>query len=111
LKLQPWHWLVLVICIAIACVALYRGREVTEGQKAFARLGCESCHLAGGAPSLEHVGRKYDRATFVEFVGNPETIYERRGHRPLNPGYVPMPRLAASRRDVEALSWFLSAQR
>jgi len=111
LKLRLWHWPVLVICLAVACVALYHDHQVTEGQKAFARLGCESCHLAGGAPSLEHVGRKYDRKTFVDFLSDPETIYARRAHRPLNHGYEPMPRLPASRHDVEALSWFLAAQR
>jgi hypothetical protein len=111
LKLRLWHWLVLAVCFVVSVAILYRGHQVTEGRKAFERLGCPSCHLAGGAPSLAHVGSKYDRATFVEFVGDPETIYVRRGYKSLNSGYLPMPRLKASHRDVEMLSYFLAAQR
>jgi hypothetical protein len=111
LKARYWQWGLAAAFLLISANLLYRGHEVAEGRKAFERLGCPMCHLAGGAPSLEHVGRKYDRATFVEFISNPETIYARRGHCPLNPGYTPMPRLEASHRDVEALSYFLSAQR
>jgi hypothetical protein len=111
LQWKPWHLPVLILCILFAASALYRGHQVSEGYKAFERLGCASCHIAGGAPSLEHVGRKYNRATFVEWVTDPETVYARVGRKPLNPGYQPMPRLPASHRDVEALAWFLSAQR
>lgn len=111
MRVRPWQWLVLMACIVVGAGVLYRGYQVSEGRKAFERLGCASCHLAGGAPSLEHVGRKYDRATFVKFVGDPETIYARRGNRPLNQGYPHMSRVQASKRDVEVLSWFLLAQR
>jgi hypothetical protein len=111
LKLRYWQWIVLAIWIFVSVTALYRSHQVTEGRKAFERLGCPSCHLAGGAPSLEHVGRKYDRETFVEWITNPETIYGRLGRKPLNAGYDPMPRLEASHRDIVALSYFLSAQR
>ena len=111
MKWQRWHWIALVAWIAVSVGALYRGHQVSEGHKAFERLGCASCHLSGGGPSLEHVGRKYDRATFVEFVRDPETIYARRDHRPLNAGYAPMQRQEASPKDVQTLAWFLSAQR
>jgi hypothetical protein len=67
--------------------------------------------MAGGAPSLEHVGRKYNRQTFVEWVTNPETIYTRLGRKPLNPGYEPMPRMEASHSEIQAISYFLSDQR
>jgi mono/diheme cytochrome c family protein len=98
-------------CIVVSVVLLYRGYQITRGHEAFERLGCASCHMAGGAPSLEHVGRKYDRQTFVEWVTDPETIYARLGRRPLNRGYEPMPRLAASHSEIQALSYFLSDQR
>jgi hypothetical protein len=103
--------MVLAVCAIVSAGLLYRNHQITEGQEAFERLGCATCHIAGGAPSLEHVARKYDRATFVDFVTNPETIYARRGRKPLNPGYSPMPSPQASHRDVEAISYFLSAQR
>ncbi len=110
-SLQYWHWMVLALCAVVFVGVLYRGHQVTEGQKAFERLGCPTCHGAGGAPSLEHVGRRYDRATFVKFISDPETIYAQRDHKSLNAGYLPMPRLEASHHDVEVLSYFLSAQR
>jgi hypothetical protein len=111
LKLRYWHWIVLIVWIIVSGGVFYRNHQITEGQKAFERLGCATCHSAGGAPSLQYVGRKYDRATFVAFVTDPETVYARLGRKPLNPGYPPMPRLEASHRDIEALSYFLAAQR
>ncbi len=111
LKLRFWHWLVLAVCVTVSVGLSYRNLRVAQGEHAFARLGCPACHLAGGAPSLAHVGSKYDRAALAEFIGNPETVYACRGHRSLNVGYLPMPRLAASGRDVVALSFYLSAQR
>jgi len=111
LKLKPWHWALLAIWIAVALGVFYSSHQLTEGRKAFERLGCASCHLAGGAPSLAHVGRKYDRATLVEWLADPETIYARFGRKPLNPGYQPMPRMQASHHEVEMIAYFLSQQR
>jgi hypothetical protein len=111
LKFQFWQWMALAVLVAVSVGSLYRGHQVTEGHKAFERLGCASCHLSGGGPSLEHVARKYDRATFVDFVTDPEIVYARLGRKPLNAGYQPMPRPEASRHDVEVISYFLSAQR
>jgi hypothetical protein len=111
LKLKPSRAVLLAFWMVIIAAALYRGHQVGEGHKAFERLGCESCHMAGGAPSLEHVGRKYDRATFVAWVSDPEKVYARMGRKPLNPGYTPMPRMEASPHDIEVISWFLTAQR
>ena len=109
--MRYWHWLVLFLWLAVTATVLFRDHQVAEGQKAFERLGCATCHGAGGAPSLAHVARKYDRGTFVDFVTDPETIYARLGRKPLNPGYPPMPRLDATPRDIQAISYFLSAQR
>jgi hypothetical protein len=111
LKLRAWQRLVLAVCVVVFVVVLYRGHQVAEGRRTFVRLGCPACHIAGGAPSLATVGRKYDRATFVIWLSNPETIYARLGRKPLNAGYPEMPRQAASARDIEMLSYFLAAQR
>jgi hypothetical protein len=111
LKLKPWLGLVLAICFVVAVAVFYRGHQIAEGQLAFDRLGCQSCHMAGGAPSLAQVGRKYDRPTFVDWLSNPDAVYARLGRKPLNPGYPAMPRQQASPRDIEKLSYFLSAQR
>jgi hypothetical protein len=111
LRFRYWHWLLLAVCVLVTAGILYRDHQVTEGRKAFEKLGCSNCHMAGAAPSLAHVASKYDRATFVDFVTNPETIYAREGRKPLNSGYPPMPRPQASRRDIEVISYFLAEQR
>ena len=109
MPIRQWAWLLL--CMFFAIFAVRHGQQVGEGRRAFVRLGCQTCHLAGGAPSLQHVGRKYDRQTFEDWVTDPETVYTRLGRKPLNPGYPPMPRLAASHRDIVAISYFLASQR
>lgn len=110
MKLKPWHWLVLAICIAVFVVVFYRDHQVTEGQKTYSRLGCPNCHTSGGGPSLAKVGRKYDRLTLVEWLSNPAAVYARLG-RKLNPGCPAMSRQRVSRHDIEMISYFLAAQR
>ena len=111
MRLRSWQSVVLILGIAVLGFLLYRSHQQEQGRRAFERLGCPTCHLAGGAPSLEHVGRKYDRATFIEWVTNPETVYKKLGRKPLNAGYEPMPRMQASHDEVVAISYFLSALR
>jgi len=111
LKLKSWQTLVLAVCLLIMVVVMSREYRIGEGRRAFVRLGCPACHLAGGAPSLAGVGGKYDRATFIVWLSNPEAVYARVGRRPLNSGYPEMPRQPASRHDIEMLSYFLAAQR
>jgi len=109
-KFRLWHGAVLVICAVVSIALFYRNYQITEGREAFERLSCPSCHIAGGAPSLEHVGDKYDRKTFVDLISNPESVYKRFGRKPLNRGYQPMPRPVASPHEIEMLSYFLAAQ-
>jgi hypothetical protein len=111
LRLKSWHWAVLAVCAAVLAGVFYRDHQLTEGRNAFERLGCASCHMAGGAPPLDHVGSKYNRATLVEWLTDPQTIYARLGRKPLNAAYQPMPRIPASHREIEMISYFLSAQR
>ena len=110
MKFRPWQAFVLVICGVVSVCVFYRGHQVDEGRDAFNRLSCPSCHIAGGAPSLEHVGDKYDRQTLLDFISNPETVYARRGRKPLNNGYAAMPRPQSSHEEGEMLSYFLAAQ-
>lgn len=111
MKLKPWQIAVLAICFVVAAVVFYRGHQVAEGQQVFERLGCQSCHIAGGGPSLAHVGRKYDRATLVKWLSDPDAVYARLGREPLNPGYPAMPRQKVSPIEIRELSYFLAAQR
>ena len=111
MKLKPWQLAVLAICFVVAVAIFYRGHQISQGQQAFEHLSCPSCHIAGGAPSLAQVGKKYDRQMFVEWLSDPEAVYARLGRKPLNPGYPAMPRQPISRHDIQTISYFLEAQR
>jgi cbb3-type cytochrome oxidase cytochrome c subunit len=108
---RVFYLLLALLLASVAGRACYQRYRVAQGRKTFLRLGCPACHGSGGAPLLAHVGRKYDRSFFVEWLTNPQTVYRRLGRMPLNPGFPPMPRQAASHEDIEMLSYYLSAQR
>jgi len=111
---MPKRILYLLLALLLAAVAggiYYQRYRIEVGRKTFLRLGCPACHGSGGAPLLAKVGRKYDRSFFVEWLTNPQAVYRRLGRMPLNPGFPPMPRQAASRDDIEMLSYYLAAQR
>lgn len=49
-----------------------------KGQAAF-QANCASCHSPGGTggavgPALDNVGAKYDSATIVKYVSNPQSV-------------------------------------
>lgn len=78
-----------------------------RGQKAFQQAGCSSCHLSGGAPNLQNVGKRYSRQKLVRFIADPESVYRERGMQSLNAGYPRMPRVKTDERDVEAIASYL----
>lgn len=110
MKFRPWHAVTLGLWLGACAWLLVRNYQIDAGRKAFEGLSCPSCHIAGGAPSLEHVGSKYDRATIKEFITDPDAVYARKGRKPLNAGYEPMPRPKATPRQIELISHFLAAQ-
>lgn len=111
LKHKLWIFLLAIAVVAAAGDAYYHSYRIDEGRKAFHRLGCPVCHGHGDAPSLAHVGRNHDRRFFVDWLTDPVAVYRRLGRMPLNPGYPPMPRQAASPDDIQLLSYYLAAQR
>lgn len=108
MKFRPWHGVVAALWVVAGGWLLYSNYQVEAGRKAFQSLSCPSCHMAGGAPNLEHVGTKYDRAALKEFIANPEVVYARTGGKTLNKGYPPMPRQQISPRQAELISRFLA---
>jgi cbb3-type cytochrome oxidase cytochrome c subunit len=106
-----WILLAALLLAAVAGGIYYRRHRIEEGREAFLRLGCNVCHGSGSAPPLTHVGRKYDRRFFVEWLTNPQRVYRRLGRMPLNPGFSPMPRQAASPGDIDLLSYYLASKR
>lgn len=105
------YLLLALLLVAVGARAFYQRHRIEEGREAYQRLGCPVCHGSGRAPSLAHVGRKYRRRLFVEWLTSPQTVYQRLGRRPLNQSFSPMPRQAATPGDIEVLSYYLASKR
>lgn len=97
----------LAVVLVVAGWQLRTQQQLRRGESAFTRLGCASCHLAGGGPDLRRAARKYDREMLVRFIQNPDAVYASRGNRPLNEGWMQMPSPHASAEDAEAISYYL----
>lgn len=90
-----------IAACAIVFVLMYRKEQAIErGRAAFARYGCASCHYAGGAPSLQNVGKRHDRATLTMFLQDPAAVYKARGGRPFNEKFQAMPRMKIAAEDI-----------
>lgn len=82
-----------------------------RGERAMNELGCNACHSIGGerviGPDLKDAASKYDHATLVKWISNPEAIYRARGKKPLNKGYSEMPSLGVNEQDADAIATYL----
>ncbi len=94
-------------CLAVFAWAYRADLQVQRGQKAFAEAGCGSCHLSGGAPSLQNVCKRYDRKKLKQFILDPEAVYRERGMQSLNAGYPRMPKPGVGDKDVDAIIAYL----
>jgi mono/diheme cytochrome c family protein len=90
--------------------AWLRQREVERGAAAFHQYGCLHCHGSSGAPHLAGVTSKYDDETLRRFIHDPESVYTARRHKPLNAGYMPMPRLNVTPSEAKAIVAYLKQQ-
>ncbi len=108
-RIGPISAVILIACALVFSWAAYGEYNIEQGRKAFTRYGCGQCHLAGGAPDLTKVKKKYDRATIARFIHNPEDVYREKGRRPLNPEYVPMPELHVTEHEAKQLALFLTS--
>jgi cytochrome c2 len=103
---------VILIAIVAGCAAVgawaYRAEaEVKRGEKAFQETGCTSCHLTGGAPSLQNVSKRLDKKKLKQFITDPDSVYRERGMQSLNTGYPRMPKPGAKADDVDAIVSYL----
>jgi mono/diheme cytochrome c family protein len=97
-----------VVVLAFAGWAFHRQSVLDHGQQAFERLGCASCHFAGGGPNLSNLSEKYDAKTIVEFIDDPEAVYKRRGRKPVTYGYVGMHKVPGARPgDIQDIATYL----
>lgn len=102
--------LLLLLAMGLMGWAIYRDRQVSRGAAAFHRYGCAHCHGSTGAPNLTNVTAKYDPATIRQFIQDPESVYRARGRKPLNDGYMAMPRLNVSSSDASDIVAYLKHQ-
>lgn len=96
-----------LLCLVVIAWVYQQQRTIENGQAAFMRYGCPSCHFAGGAPNLQNVSKKYDRAMLTRFIEDPNSVYAERQNRPLNQGFNHMPRIKTDPDDVKAIVAYL----
>jgi cytochrome c2 len=99
--------LVFAVLGAVAIIAIQRYSAAERGQRKFVELGCSGCHFSGGGPNLTKVVHRHDNAFLERFILNPETVYRERKGQSLNSGYMLMPRVVASRDDVQDIITYL----
>jgi mono/diheme cytochrome c family protein len=102
-------WVVLAAIGGFALWAAYSTYQLELGKRAFARLGCASCHFSGGGPNLANILPRYDEKTVEDFIREPEDVYRRMGRKPLNPGFSVMHRVKASDAEVTAMAKYLKS--
>jgi len=82
-----------------------------EGQSLLAKHGCTACHSVGEGrvvgPDLSGVGSRYDRASLMLWLHDPESLYRARGRKPINPGHPEMPAPGMTQGDAEAVTGYL----
>lgn len=72
-------------------------------------MQCGSCHQdAAKAPALAGVGRRYPSSELRLWLRDPELLYARRGKRPLNAGFPPMPRMTLTPEEIDDLVAYLT---
>ncbi len=99
--------LALIIAGILGIWGLQYQAKLDNGRNAFMRYGCSSCHFNRAAPSLQNVGKRYDKATLAQFISDPQAIYRERGGKVLNAGYAQMPQFKVAPADVDALVAYL----
>ncbi len=104
-------WIVIICCLAVFAWAYRQSAEIERGEAAFRQAGCGACHLSGGAPNLQNVGKRYDRKKLKQFILDPDAVYRERGMQSLNPGYPRMPRPGLAESDADAIVAYLESLR
>ncbi len=104
-------WIVIISCLAVFAWAFRQSTEASRGEATFRKAGCGACHLSGGAPNLQNVGKRYDRKKLKQFILDPEAVYRERGMHSLNPGYPRMPRPGVVESDADAIVAYLESLR
>jgi cytochrome c2 len=102
-------WSIIAACATVGAWAYRQDVQIQRGAKAFQETGCTSCHLTGGAPSLQNVGKKFDRKKLKQFIEDPDAVYRERGMQSLNAGYPRMPKPGVKDNDVDDIVTYLQS--
>jgi len=82
-----------------------------RGVGLFQEKRCIRCHTIGRGkfvgPDLYKVGDKYSEDEILEWIINPQIIYQKLNKMPVNEGYPPMPNLNISHEDAKDITDFL----
>ncbi|MGI9535140.1 MAG: c-type cytochrome [Thermodesulfobacteriota bacterium] len=85
--------------------------DETRGRELFEEKRCVRCHTIGRGkfvgPDLFGIKDKYNEQEIVDWIVNPQLIYQKLKKMPVNTGYPPMPNLNISESDARDLTQFL----
>ena len=82
-----------------------------SGKRLFEEKNCVRCHTIGRGrfvgPDLYNVKDRYEEKDIVNWITNPQMIYQKLNKMPVNEGYPPMPKLNISGTDAREITEFL----
>jgi len=81
------------------------------GKDLFIENRCVRCHTIGRGrfvgPDLKNVGDRYSREELIQWIENPQAVYQTLGKMPVNEGYPPMPPMEVHPMAAQAIADYL----
>lgn len=100
---------IFILAIGAGLLFYRRYSDAARGEREFSALGCTGCHFSGAGPNLTHVVRKLDAKFLERFIQEPAAVYSERNGRPLNDGYMLMPKVNVSPEQAKHIVAYLRA--
>lgn len=101
--------------IAPGAIAQPQNHSTTElsGEELFIQYRCVRCHTIGRGkfvgPDLAGVNARYSDQEIIQWIENPQQIYQTSGKMPLNEGYPPMPPMNVPPDQAESIAEYVAA--
>ena len=81
------------------------------GRELFIKNRCVNCHTIGRGrfvgPDLNNVSKKYTKEEIINWIENPNQVYQITGKMPVNDGYPPMPPINVPIEEAEVIADYL----
>ncbi len=81
------------------------------GRELFIKNRCVNCHTIGRGrfvgPDLSNVSKKYTKEEIINWIENPNQVYQITGKKPVNDGYPPMPPINVPKEEAEVIADYL----